>query len=85
MSGRAGRLVRGAAFVAVAGFVAVACVVAVGPFFAAGDMADFGAAPAQATCAHDSPDRAISSPGWMRVEQTPQAVAYFAVIGTPPP
>jgi hypothetical protein len=40
-------------------------------------------APAHATWAHDSPDRAMSSPGWMRDAQTPQVVANFAVIGTP--
>ncbi|WP_250548972.1 hypothetical protein [Pseudonocardia sp. H11422] len=40
------------------------------------------ALPAQATCAHVLPARAISSPGWIRDEQTPQVVAYFAVIGT---
>jgi hypothetical protein len=43
------------------------------------------AASAHATCAHTLPDFAISSPGWMRDEQTPQEVAYFAVIGTRPP
>jgi hypothetical protein len=42
-----------------------------------------GVAPAQATWAHESPDRAMSSPGWMRDAHTPQVVANFAVIGTP--
>src|SRR4051794_10524363 len=42
----------------------------------------WGLPAAQATCAQVSPDLAISSPGWMRDEQTPQVVAYFAVIGT---
>jgi hypothetical protein len=43
------------------------------------------ASPVQPACAHVPPDRAISSPGWMRDEQTPQVVANFAVIGTPTP
>jgi hypothetical protein len=53
-------------------------VAAVGP-----DAGCFGESAAQAACAQLSPDLAISSPGWMRDEQTPQVVAYFAVIGTP--
>jgi hypothetical protein len=43
---------------------------------------DTGADPAHASCAHRSPDRAICSPGWTGEAQTPQVVAYFAVIGT---
>jgi hypothetical protein len=38
--------------------------------------------PAHAACAQRSPARAISSPGWTADPQTPQVVAYFAVIGT---
>jgi hypothetical protein len=41
-----------------------------------------GAVAAQAVCAHVLPARAMSSPGWMREEHTPQVVAYLAVIGT---
>src|SRR4051812_38864838 len=33
-------------------------------------------APAQAACAHRSPARAMSSPGWTAEPQTPQVVAY---------
>jgi hypothetical protein len=44
-----------------------------------------GAFPAHAACAQRSPARAISSPGWTGEAQTPQVVAYFAVIGTGPP
>src|SRR4051812_10222477 len=44
-----------------------------------------GLAPdAQAACAHRSPARAMPSPGWTAEPQTPQVVAYFAVIGTGP-
>jgi hypothetical protein len=56
----------------------------VGFFAAAGfdEDDDAGADPAQAACAQRSPDRAISSPGLTGEAQTPQVVAYFAVIGT---
>jgi hypothetical protein len=37
---------------------------------------------AHAACAQRSPARAISSPGRTADAQTPQVVAYFAVIGT---
>src|SRR3954463_16162263 len=40
---------------------------------------------AHAACAHRSPARAISSPGFTGEAQTPQVVAYLAVIGTGPP
>jgi hypothetical protein len=40
------------------------------------------AGPAHPVCAQPLPERAISSPGWMRELQTPQVVAYLAVIGT---
>jgi hypothetical protein len=40
------------------------------------------AGPAHPVCAQPLPARAISSPGWMRELQTPQVVAYLAVIGT---
>src|SRR6195952_5735246 len=43
------------------------------------------AVPAHAACAQRSPARAMSSPGWTGDAQTPQVVAYFAVIGTGPP
>jgi hypothetical protein len=72
MSGRAGREARAVVALAAAFVVAAAFLVAA------------GCSAAQAVCAHDWPDRAISSPGWMRDEQTPQVVAYLAVIGTRP-
>jgi hypothetical protein len=72
MSGRAALAARGA----VAAFTALVAFTA--PVVAAGASA----APAQPVCAHVLPDRAISSPGWMRTEHTPQVVAYLAVIGT---
>ncbi|GAA4845002.1 hypothetical protein GCM10023403_03850 [Pseudonocardia benzenivorans] len=43
-----------------------------------------GSADAHAECAHRDPERAISSPGEIGSEHTPQVVAYFAVIGTAP-
>jgi hypothetical protein len=69
MSGRVARAGLGADFAVdlAAGLVAAGC---------------FGWSAAQAACAQTSPARAISSPGWMRDEQTPQVVAYLAVIGT---
>jgi hypothetical protein len=41
--------------------------------------------PAHATWAQAPPERAISSPGWTPDRQTPQVVAYLAVIGTRAP
>src|SRR4051794_27304901 len=39
---------------------------------------------AHAACAQRSPARAMSAPGRTADAQTPQVVAYFAVIGTGP-
>jgi hypothetical protein len=50
--------------------------------FAVGRSSDAGDVSAHVACAHRSPDRAICSPGWTGEAQTPQLVAYFAVIGT---
>jgi hypothetical protein len=51
-------------------------------FVALAVPAAFEGAVAHAACAQRSPDRAISSPGLTGEAQTPQVVAYFAVIGT---
>jgi hypothetical protein len=61
---------------------AAAPVVLVAPVVLA---ADVDAPPrdvsAHAACAHRSPAFAMLSPGWTGEAQTPQVVAYFAVIG----
>jgi hypothetical protein len=44
-----------------------------------------GAVPAHVAWAQRSPDRAMASPGCTGEAQTPQVVAYLAVIGTGPP
>jgi hypothetical protein len=54
--------------------------VAAGMAFAVAPEPD--ALPAHAACAHRSPARAISSPGFTGEAQSPQVVAYLAVIGT---